>query len=146
MMGCHYKVKPIGIVHSTFKTREEDIYSTLDENIGEIEIFKEYAEGLSDVEGCSHIIVIFWLHKSNFTSLKVRPLHHPEKLRGVFATRSPDRPNPLGMTVVELIEHKGNVLRVKGIDMLDGTPVLDIKPYTKHEKIDTAECRWRIEK
>ncbi len=141
-MGYFYEVKPIGVVHSRFKTREEDIYSTLDENIGEIEIFKEYAEGLSDLEGCSHIIVIFWLHKSNFTSLKVRPLHHPEKLRGVFATRSPDRPNPLGMSVVRLIEHKGNVLKVKGMDMLDGTPVLDIKPYTKREKIDTAECGW----
>ncbi len=145
-MGCLYRVKPIGVVHSKFKTREADIYSTLDENIGEIEIFTEYVEGLSDLEGCSHIIVIFWLHKSNFTSLKIRPRHHPEKLRGVFATRSPDRPNPLGLTVVRLIEHKGNVLRVKGIDMLDGTPVLDIKPYTKREKIDAAECRWLCEK
>ncbi len=145
-MKAFYKIKPIGVVHSRFKTREEGMYTTIDENFGEIEIFSEYAEGLSDIEGCSHIIVIFWMHKSSFTSLMVRPRHHPEKSRGVFATRSPDRPNPLGMTILELIERKGNILKVKRIDMIDGTPVLDIKPYTKHEKIDAAECGWLFEK
>lgn len=135
-------VKPIGVVHSPFKSKDEDIHSKIDKFVGEIEIYKEYAEGLSDIEGCSHIIVIFWLHKAEFTTLKVRPYHHPEGLRGVFATRSPNRPNPLGMTVVELVKRKENVLTVRGIDMIDGTPILDIKPYTKHEKKDSARCRW----
>ncbi len=142
MMSAVYKVKPIGVVHSRFKTREEIINSKTEENVGEIEIFKEYSEGLSDLDGFSHIIVIFWMHKSFFKSLKVRPIHHPEKLRGVFATRSPDRPNPLGITVVELLERKDNMLSIKGIDMLDETPVLDIKPYTKREQKDTIKCGW----
>ncbi|KPK69586.1 hypothetical protein AMJ87_10260 [candidate division WOR_3 bacterium SM23_60] len=141
-MKNHVTVKPIGVIHSPFKSKDEDIHPQVNESVGEIEIYREYAEGLSDIEGCSHIIVIFWLHKSKFTALKVRPYHHPEKLRGVFATRSPNRPNPLGMTVVELVKRQKNVLTVRGIDMIDGTPVLDIKPYTTREKKDSARCTW----
>ena len=133
-----YKLKPIGIVHSSLKTKEEAIKSKTDENIGEIEIFKEYGEGLNDIDGFSHIVVIFWMHKSSFRSLKVRPIFYPNKLRGVFATKHPDRPNPIGITVVELLKRKRNILKVKGIDMVDGTPVLDIKPYTKsYQKVPT---------
>ena len=138
------KLKPIGIIHSPFKKRE-DVESKkyadsrgFDFIQGELEIFKEYEEGLSDLEGFSHIVVLFWMHKSSFRSLKVRPIYHPEALRGVFATRHPDRPNPLGVTVVELLERKEHILKVKGIDMIDGTPILDIKPYTKgYQKIST---------
>jgi tRNA-Thr(GGU) m(6)t(6)A37 methyltransferase TsaA len=141
-----FKIKPIGIVHSKFKTRKQVINSEVKENIGEIEISKEYEKGLSDIDGFSHITVIWWMHKSSFKSLKVRPLYHPEKLRGVFATRSPDRPNPIGITIVELLERKENILKVKGIDMIDGTPVLDIKPYTKgYQKIPT-KFGWFSEK
>jgi len=141
-MNNSYKVKPIGIVHSSFKTRKEVIDSTIDENVGEIEIFKEYEDGLSDLGGFSHIVVIFWMHKSSFRSLKVQPIYHPEKLRGVFATRHPDRPNPLGITVVELLERKGNILKVKGVDMINGTPILDIKPYTKSSQKVPTKFGW----
>ncbi|MBA7613761.1 MAG: tRNA (N6-threonylcarbamoyladenosine(37)-N6)-methyltransferase TrmO [Calditrichaeota bacterium] len=137
-----YQIKPIGLVHSRFNTREEVINSRADNRVGEIEIFKEYKDGLSDLEGFSHIIVIFWMHKSSFRSLKVQPIYHPEKLRGVFATRHPDRPNPLGLTVVELLEKRECILRVKGIDMLDGTPVIDIKPYTRGDQRKTTRFGW----
>ncbi len=133
-----YKVKAIGIIHSNLKTREEAIKSKADENIGEIEILKEYENGLNDIDGFSHIVVVFWMHKFSFRSLRVRPIYHPNKLRGVFATKHPDRPNPIGITVVELLKRKKNILKVKGIDMINGTPVLDIKPYTKsYQKVPT---------
>lgn len=141
-MPDSYSIKAIGIVHSRFNTREEVINSTADNRIGEIEIFKEYEVGLSDLEGFSHIIVIFWMHKSHFRSLKVRPLYHPEKLRGIFATRHPDRPNPVGFTVVELLKRRGRTLRVKGIDMLDGTPVIDVKPYTRGDQVCPTRLGW----
>ncbi len=141
-MPDSYKIKPIGTVHSRFHTREEVVSSRADNRVGEIELFKEYADGLCDLEGLSHIIVICWMHKSSFRSLKVQPIYHPEKLRGIFATRHPDRPNSLGMTVVELLERKGRILRVKGIDMLDGTPVIDIKPYTRGDQVSDAKFGW----
>lgn len=141
-MKKFYKVKPIGIVHFKLKTREELINSKIDENIGEIEIFKEYKKGLCDIDGFSHIAVIFWMHKSSFQSLKVRPIFHPDKLRGVFATRHPDRPNPIGLTIVELLERKGNILKVKGVDMIDGTMVVDIKPYTKSCQKVATKFGW----
>ena len=141
-MPEYYRIIPIGTVHSRFHTREEVVNDPAGDREGEIEIFQEYEDGLGDLNGFSHIIVIYWMHKSSFRSLKVRPLYHPDKLRGIFATRHPDRPNPLGMTVVELLERSGRILRVKGIDMLDGTPVIDIKPYTRGDQIKTTKFGW----
>jgi tRNA-Thr(GGU) m(6)t(6)A37 methyltransferase TsaA len=137
-MKTIFRLNPIGTVHSKLKTRNDATSSKIDENIGEIEIYKKYENGLTDIEGFSHIVVIFWMHQSSFKSLRVRPIHFPNEIHGVFATKHPDRPNPLGLTVVELSGRKKNVLRVNGIDMIDGTPVLDIKPYTlSHVKIPT---------
>jgi len=101
------------------------------EIISEIVITPKYAEGLYQLEDFSHIMVFFWLHLSNLKPpLKVHPRSKPENpLIGVFATRSPSRPNPVGVTTVELLEHKDNMLRVKGLDAICGTPVIDIKPY-----------------
>ena len=137
-----YTIKPIGVVHSDFKNKKEVSGSKIKDNIGQIEIFKEYEDGLSDLEGFSHIVVIFWMHKSSFKSFKVRPICRPEKFRGVFATKHPDRPNPLGITVVELLARQGNILRVKGVDMIDGSPVLDIKPYTRDDQKNAAAFGW----
>jgi len=137
-----YRIKPIGILHCAFKTRDEITKSNKTEKIGYIELFKEYEEGLCDIDGFSYIIVVSWMHRSDFRGLKVKPLHFPEKLRGVFATRHPDRPNPIGLTVVQLLEHKGNILKVKGIDMLDGTPVIDIKPYLETDRKDGGRLGW----
>ncbi|KPK64613.1 hypothetical protein AMJ83_02105 [candidate division WOR_3 bacterium SM23_42] len=141
-----FELKPIGVVHSQFKSREEIANSNKDENVGTIEISSDYANGLDDIDGFSHIIIICWMHKSTYHSLKVRPIYHPEKLRGIFATRHPDRPNPIAITVLELLERKENILKVKGIDLLDGTPVLDIKPYTRRDRKDNAEFGWLSEK
>ncbi len=141
------KIRPIGIVHSPFK-RKEDIDSKkyadsqgFDTVHGELEIFKEYEDGLKDVEGFSHLVVLFSFHKSKGYKLHTEPLLGGI-LRGVFATRSPNRPNPIGMTVVKMIERNGNRLKVSGIDMIEGTPILDIKPYTSRDQKSPIKLGW----
>lgn len=128
------KLKPIGIVHSPYKkpqhlpeNQKKDCQKSPPTR-GELEIFKEFEPGLKDLEGFSHIYVLFNFHKSPPGSLDVHPPADNKK-RGVFATRSPHRPNPIGLTIVKLIQRKHNILQVEGIDMLEGTPILDIKPY-----------------
>ncbi|OHE59757.1 MAG: tRNA (N6-threonylcarbamoyladenosine(37)-N6)-methyltransferase TrmO [Thermodesulfovibrio sp. RBG_19FT_COMBO_42_12] len=123
------RIKPIGIIHSPFQSgAETPIQPSRSRANGQVEVFKEYQEGLEDIEGFSHIILIYWFHKSKGYSLKVKPFLD-DTLRGVFATRAPSRPNQIGLSVVRLLERKENILYVKGIDVLDGTPLLDIKPH-----------------
>jgi tRNA-Thr(GGU) m(6)t(6)A37 methyltransferase TsaA len=141
-MQDDFRLKPIGVIHSLYKTRDEVTGSKRGDVISTIELFKEYEEGLCDIDGFSHIIVITWLHRSEFRGLKVKPLHFPGELRGVFATRHPDRPNPIGLSAVQLIARKGNVLEVKGLDMLEGTPVIDIKPYTAGDRKADTRLGW----
>jgi tRNA-Thr(GGU) m(6)t(6)A37 methyltransferase TsaA len=109
--------------------------------ISEIEVLRKYQEGLKDIEGFSHLIISYLLHKSKSYSLQVRPLSDTT-LRGVFATRSPNRPNRLGLCVVELLERTGNKLKVKGLDAEDNTPLLDIKPYTPKDRIEDIKIGW----
>jgi tRNA-Thr(GGU) m(6)t(6)A37 methyltransferase TsaA len=121
------KLKPIGVIHSPYKDRKECPPQGREE-ICEIEIFEHYAEGLKDIDGFSHLILIYWLHQGkDFSPLVKTPWS--SELHGVFATRSPDRPNLLGLSIVELLERSGKRLRVKGLDALERTPLLDIKPY-----------------
>jgi len=122
--------RPIGIIHSPFKEHVGIPRQAVgaSEIKGNIEIFEEFGEGLLDLEGFSHIIVIFYLHKVTNPSLKAWP-PWDDKEHGVFATRSPHRPNPIGLSVVRLDSRDKNILHISGIDMMDGTPVLDIKPY-----------------
>lgn len=123
------EISPIGIIHSPFKTREEAPHQSIASNsIGRIEIFKEYEEGLDGIEGFSHIIIIFRFHKSEEYNLKVRT-PHDENIKGVFSTRSPRRPNQLGLSIVRLLTREKNILFIEGIDAIDGTPLIDIKPY-----------------
>ena len=123
------RIKPIGIIHSPFQSRAETpIQPSRSRANGQVEVFKEYQEGLEDIEGFSHIILIYWFHKSKGYSLKLKPFLD-DALRGVFATRAPSRPNQIGLSVVRLLERKENILYVKGIDVLDGTPLIDIKPH-----------------
>jgi len=132
------KLKPIGIIHSSYKNTGAAPYPGYkSEEISRIEIFKEFEEGLKDIEGFSHIIVIFWFHKSQGYHLLIKT-PWDDVLHGLFATRSPHRPCPLGLTVVELVARRNNILRVKGLDAIDGTPVLDIKPYiiSTDERVD----------
>lgn len=146
-----FKLKPIGLVHSPFK-KKKDIETKkyadsegFESAEGELEIFKEFERGLKDTEGFSHLVVIFAFHKSRGFELHTQPyLDH--NLRGVFATRSPFRPNPIGMTVVKLLERKGNILRVSGVDMLEGTPILDIKPYTTRDQRSPLRLGWLEDK
>jgi tRNA-Thr(GGU) m(6)t(6)A37 methyltransferase TsaA len=123
------KIKPIGIIHSPFKSKQETpIQPFRSKAVGKIEVFKEYERGLDDIEGFSHLILIYKFHRSRGFSLKVKPFLD-DRLRGLFATRAPRRPNQIGLSVVKLIRRRGNILFVNGIDVIDGTPLLDIKPY-----------------
>ena len=95
---------------------------------GTIEIFPEYADGLKDLEGFSHIIVLYLFHRADGYELCVKPFLEDD-IHGVFAVRAPKRPNPIGMSIVKLNKRTGNLLSIDNPDMIDGTPVLDIKPY-----------------
>ena len=133
--------KPIGIIHSPYKTRAEAPPQGRDE-ISEIEIMREFGEGLTDIEGFSHLHIFYWLHKSKGYTLSVNT-PWDSKPHGLFATRTPNRPNPMGYSVVELIERKGNILKVKGLDAIEGTPVIDIKPYiTEVDAKSHAKSGW----
>jgi tRNA-Thr(GGU) m(6)t(6)A37 methyltransferase TsaA len=128
MMKIEYKA--IGIVHSPFKeARGTPIQpSRAKDARGTVEVFDKYVEGLSDLDGFSHIILLYHFHRSGPYRLRVTPFLDT-RLRGLFATRAPSRPNPIGLSVVELLGIDGNTLSIRGLDILDGTPVLDIKPY-----------------
>jgi len=124
------RYKPIGIIHSPFKEPRgtpiqwggaRDIECT-------VEIASEYVEGLKDIEGFSHIILIYHFHLSRGYLLEVKP-YMDEKSHGVFATRAPSRPNPIGISIVRLVKVDGSVLCIKDVDIVDGTPLLDLKPY-----------------
>jgi len=122
--------QPIGIIHSPFKgnigvPRQAVGASDIK---GAIEIFDDFADGLKDLDGFSHIVVIFHLHMVKAPSLKAYP-PWDDREHGVFATRSPYRPNSIGVSIVQLESIAKNILRISGIDMADGSPVLDIKPY-----------------
>lgn len=145
------KLKPIGIVHSPFK-RLEDIepgkyaYPRGFNSIhGELEIFDEYEAGLKDIEGFTHLVVIFVFHKAEGFKLHTKPLLD-DTLRGVFSTRSPHRPNPIGVTVVNVRGRKGNILEVSGVDMIEGTPILDLKPYTPRDQKSSLRLGWLDDK
>jgi tRNA-Thr(GGU) m(6)t(6)A37 methyltransferase TsaA len=122
-------MKPIGVIHSLYKNVGEcPNQSYKSKEIAEVEVFEEYEDGLNGIDGFSHIVIVFLFHKSKGYSLSVIPFHSTH-LRGVFATRSPRRPNPIGISIVRLIERRGNILKIREIDMIEGTPILDIKPY-----------------
>jgi len=123
------RVEPIGIIHTPFKHRTDTPpQSSRSSAIGRIEVFKKYEDGLCDIDGFSHIVLIFRFHKSRGYRLKLKP-YWDNKQRGLFTTRAPRRPNQLGVSTVKLLKRRRNILIVKGVDMLDGTPLLDIKPY-----------------
>ncbi len=137
-------LRPIGHIHTPY-ARREDIprQGRLSEEICEIEIFPQYAAALKDIEQCSHIFVIFWMHLADRDRLSATP-PHDGKEHGVFATRSPNRPNPLALDIVELYQVNGNRLRVKGMDALDGSILLDIKPYSAEiDCIPQAMIAWQ---
>lgn len=144
MKNIPVNLKIIGIVHSPYK-KTEDVPRQNMKELSEIEIFEEYKQGLKDIEGFTHLHIFFWLHKSVGYSLHVNT-PWDDIPHGLFTTRSPHRPNPIAHTIVELIEQKDIILKVKGLDAIDGTPVIDIKPYVKKFDIKTHAISGWIEK
>jgi len=138
------RYKPIGIIYSPFKEpRGTPIQPAGARDIeGTVEIAPEYVEGLKDIEGFSHIILIYHFHLYAGYLLKVEP-YMDEESRGVFATRAPSRPNPIGISIVRLVKVDGNMLYIKDVDIVDGTPLLDVKPYVpEFDERKTAKIGW----
>ncbi len=110
--------------------------------VGIVEVEPEYEKGLKDLDGFSHIILIYHFHKSEGFSLQIVPFLDT-KPRGLFSTRAPKRPNPIGLSVVKLKSIKGNILEIENVDILDGTPLLDIKPYVPDfDGYNDAKTGW----
>ncbi len=141
-----FTFKPIGFVHSPYKET-----STIPKGLGakhdvegSLELFREFEAGLADIEGFSHLFVLWDFDRAEGFYLVGRA-PTDDRPHGVFATRSPRRPNPIGLTVVELLHRDGAVLNVRGVDMLDRTPILDIKPYLSSIPQDDLRRGWLAE-
>jgi len=134
------ELEPIGVIHSEHHVAKQTPIQPVcaEGSPGRVEVFPQYAEGLDDIEGFSHVHLIYWLHRAaeiagsiaGPSPLKVVPFLD-DVPRGVFATRAPVRPNPLGLSIVRLVARHGADLFVEDLDVLDGTPLLDIKPYVE---------------
>jgi tRNA-Thr(GGU) m(6)t(6)A37 methyltransferase TsaA len=140
--------KPIGMIRSPFKDiKGMPIQPAGAKGVaGAIEIEPEYCDGLSDLHEFSHIILIYHFHRSSGYSLRVKPFMDDE-LHGVFATRAPKRPNPIGISVVKLVKVEGCNLFIEDVDIVDGTPLLDIKPYVpEFDDIKVERIGWLSQK
>jgi tRNA-Thr(GGU) m(6)t(6)A37 methyltransferase TsaA len=138
-----FTFQPIGYVRSPYRetTQVPKGPGTQHQAEGVLEIHSAFEEGLLDVEGFSHLFIVWVFHRSEGYELVGIP-PTDDRAHGVFATRSPYRPNPIGLTVVELLAREGRNLRVRGLDMLDGTPILDIKPYMSSVPPDKLRLGW----
>ena len=135
---------PIGIIHSPYKeVKDMPIQGKFKPGVrAQIELKEEYGAGLKDLDGFSHAIIIYYFHKSEKTEIESKPFLEDNK-HGIFAIRSPHRPNHIGLSVVKVEKIKGNKLHFSEVDMLDQTPVLDIKPYVKYFDIrDSTVSGW----
>lgn len=138
-----FVMRPIGHIRSPY-TETSQIPKGLGATHvmeGVLEVLPEFEPGLQDIEGYSHLMIIWAPHKARRYELVMRP-PSDDRPHGVFSTRSPSRPNAIGLTVVELVRREGVSLYLRGIDMLDGTPVLDIKPYTSSVPMDHLRRGW----
>jgi len=137
-------LRPIGIIRSPHRdpagTPIQPRYA--EGAVGRAELLPEYAEGLQDIDGFSHLHVLYFMHRAGAVRLMVKP-YLQDTLRGVFATRAPARPNPIGLSIVRLVGRSGSVLHLADVDMLDGTPLLDIKPYARRfDVFDVKRSGW----
>jgi tRNA (adenine37-N6)-methyltransferase len=138
--------RPIGFVRSPYSESSQvprGLGAKHDAE-GELEILPEFEPGLADIEGFSHLFVVWVFDRSKGFELTGKP-PCDDRSHGVFATRSPYRPNPIALTVIELLSREGNKLRVRGVDMLDGTPILDIKPYLSNVPEGKLRRGWLAE-
>ncbi len=136
--------EPIGVIRTPYKMKKgTPIQPSGARDVkGTVELNPEYTEGLKDLDGFTHIILIYHFHRTDGHSLHVQPYMDQTK-RGVFATRIPGRPNPIGISIVRLDEIQGNTLHVRDVDILDGTPLLDIKPYVpEFDAAPDVEIGW----
>lgn len=145
MNKCEILYWTIGIIHSEHKedakTPIQPVYAKGCK--GHVELYPEFVKGLRDLKEFSHIYLIYHFHKSREVKLIVKP-YLQDVNRGIFSTRAPFRPNPIGLSVVELLGIKGNIIHFDGADIIDGTPLLDIKPYTaKFDLHKTQKNGWQ---
>jgi tRNA-Thr(GGU) m(6)t(6)A37 methyltransferase TsaA len=126
------KLSPVGVIHSTSRepkgTPIQAAAVLPGSGRGQVEIFEQFREGLLDLDGFSHVLLIYFCHCARAWNLRVRPFLD-DREHGVFATRAPARPNPVGLSVVRLLSVEEGMLSVEGLDVIDGTPLLDLKPY-----------------
>lgn len=143
MAGRHFILQPIGVIHTPFTSPSEvPIQAARSDTAGCVEVYPEYAPALKDLDGFSHVILVYWFHRADGFSFTVRPYLDDEQ-HGLFATRYPARPNPIGLSVVELVAVEGCTLQVRGVDVLDGTPLLDIKPFVPaFDHREGAQVGW----
>ncbi|MEA2104985.1 MAG: tRNA (N6-threonylcarbamoyladenosine(37)-N6)-methyltransferase TrmO [Candidatus Cloacimonadota bacterium] len=137
------QIEPIGIIETPFENYEEiPAKGKRKKTAGKIIVNEKYVSGLKDLSGFSHIILLWYFHKSKKTNL----ISHPpfdNKSHGVFATRSPNRPNHIGMSIVELEKIRGNVITFRNVEMFNNTPLLDIKPYIRSlDEVENAKFGW----
>jgi tRNA-Thr(GGU) m(6)t(6)A37 methyltransferase TsaA len=138
-----WTMKPIGYIRSGY-TETQQVpkgLGTVHSMEGVLEVLPEFEKGLQDIEGFSHLLVLWVFHKSRDYEL-VGKCPADDRPHGVFATRSPKRPNAIGLTTVELMRREGALLHLRGIDMLDGTPVLDVKPYMSSVPMNELRRGW----
>lgn len=136
--------KPIGTVHTPFQQAQGTPIQPIKGKgtQGWIELDNAYVEGLKDLDGFERIWLLFWCHRAGDAKLHVKP-YMDTQIRGVFSTRAPSRPNAIGMSCVKLISIEGNRLNIEDVDILDGTPLLDIKPYVKKfDHFQVTRCGW----
>lgn len=136
--------RPIGIIHSEHTIQENTpIQGIFNSSKGQIEVFPEFEDGLRDIERFSHLILLYHFDRATGVNLIQRPFLDVERERGIFSIRHFNRPNPIGFSIVDLLAVHGNVLEVRGVDILDGTPLLDIKPYVRQfDHRDEVRSGW----
>jgi tRNA-Thr(GGU) m(6)t(6)A37 methyltransferase TsaA len=132
-----FLLQPIGVIHTPFtELAQTPIQASRSTALGQIEVFPGFVEGLQDIEELSHLILLYVLHRHDSYTLRVQPFLD-DRLHGVFATRYPQRPNFVGLSIVQLLARRDHVLEFAGADMLDGTPLIDIKPYVPEFDVRT---------
>jgi tRNA (adenine37-N6)-methyltransferase len=137
-------VRPMGVIHSPFKeSKDMPIQPAMAQGVaGSIQVFEKFVAGLKDLAGFDRIWLLFWFHQAGPARMSVTPFLDTQE-RGLFATRAPSRPNPIGLSNVRLLAVEGSVLRVADLDILDGTPLLDIKPCVpRFDYLDAMRCGW----
>ena len=138
-------LKPIGFVKNNVK---EPRFGDFANEISEVIVDKEFTDALDGIDDYSHVIIVYWMDKVKGYVIKHQPQGNPNvPIVGIFACRCPRRPNPIAITTVKLLKHKGNKIMVKGLDVLDGTPVIDIKPYwPQYDKVEKEKVPHWVNK